>query len=168
MVFPFDEPATQGSLVMTRLIAVMEAEQTEEGKTERNDRLIGVAAAAHDYRSIESLEQLSDDLLTYEKTFTARIPAGDSVRRKRLPHLDHVLRAVLHKRADVADRRFKQPPTSFARSPRDVWSDKTIPRAQQRVRVGGRLDREHIETCSRDDVTVQCGGQVFIHHQWSA
>jgi inorganic pyrophosphatase len=59
-----DEPATQGSLVLTRLIAVVEAEQTAEGKTERNDRLIGVAISSHDYRSVESPEQLSPDLMT--------------------------------------------------------------------------------------------------------
>jgi len=45
------------------LIAVIEAEQTEKGKTERNDRLIGVAAASHSYRSVEAIEQLSEDLL---------------------------------------------------------------------------------------------------------
>jgi inorganic pyrophosphatase len=58
-----EEPASQACLVPTRLVAVIEAEQTEKGKTERNDRLIGVAAASHDYRSVESLEQLSDSLL---------------------------------------------------------------------------------------------------------
>src|SRR3982750_495346 len=31
-----DEPAAQGCLVVTRLIAVIEAEQTEKDKTERN------------------------------------------------------------------------------------------------------------------------------------
>lgn len=58
-----DQPATQGSLVMTRLLAVIEAEQTEQGKTERNDRLIGVAAVSHQYRSVESLDQLSPELV---------------------------------------------------------------------------------------------------------
>src|SRR5581483_4218718 len=58
-----DEPAAQGSLVLARLVAVIEAEQTEKGKTERNDRLIGIAAISHDYRSVQALEQLSGDLL---------------------------------------------------------------------------------------------------------
>jgi len=58
-----DEPALQGALVLTRLLAVIEAEQTEKGKTERNDRLIGVAATSHDYASVASPEQLSSDLL---------------------------------------------------------------------------------------------------------
>src|SRR4051794_6655598 len=58
-----DEPAVQGALVMTRLIAVIEAEQTEKGKTHRNDRLIGIAAASREYKSVNSLDQLSPDLL---------------------------------------------------------------------------------------------------------
>ena len=64
-----DEPATQGCLVLTRLIAVVEAEQTEKEKTERNDRLIGVAMTSHDYRSVETPEQLSPDLLTEIEQF---------------------------------------------------------------------------------------------------
>jgi inorganic pyrophosphatase len=58
-----DEPAAQGSLVKARLIAVIEAEQTEHGKTNRNDRLIGIAAASREYKSVESPDQLSPDLL---------------------------------------------------------------------------------------------------------
>ena len=58
-----DEPASQGCLVPTRLIAVIEADQTEEGETKRNDRLIGIAAASHEFRSVQSIEQLSEDLL---------------------------------------------------------------------------------------------------------
>jgi inorganic pyrophosphatase len=39
-----EEPAFVGCLVPTRLVGVIEAEQTErDGDTERNDRLIGVA-----------------------------------------------------------------------------------------------------------------------------
>jgi inorganic pyrophosphatase len=39
-----DEPAFCGCLIESRLVGVIEAEQSEEGKTERNDRLIAVAA----------------------------------------------------------------------------------------------------------------------------
>src|SRR5690242_7742786 len=39
-----DEPSFTGCLVRARLIGVIEAEQTEDGKTARNDRLIAVAA----------------------------------------------------------------------------------------------------------------------------
>ena len=42
-----DEPVFIGRLVETRLLGVIEAEQTEAGKIERNDRLIAVAAESH-------------------------------------------------------------------------------------------------------------------------
>jgi len=58
-----DESATQGCLVVTRLLAVIEAEQTGNGKTNRNDRLIGIAVVSRQYKSIESLDQLSPDLV---------------------------------------------------------------------------------------------------------
>jgi inorganic pyrophosphatase len=49
-----DEPASVGALVDVRLIGVMEAEETEHGRTERNDRLLAVAAISHIYADIES------------------------------------------------------------------------------------------------------------------
>lgn len=59
-----DEPAFVGCLVKTRLIGVIEAEQTEQdGKVERNDRLIGVAAESKTHRDIKSINDLSDVLL---------------------------------------------------------------------------------------------------------
>jgi len=47
-----------GCLIETRLLGVIEAEQTEDGKTERNDRLIAVAAESHTNGSLKSLEKL--------------------------------------------------------------------------------------------------------------
>src|SRR5947209_2197127 len=41
-----DEPVFPGCLVAARLLGVIEAEQTEDGETERNDRLIAVSAAS--------------------------------------------------------------------------------------------------------------------------
>lgn len=38
-----EEPAVPGSLVKVRLLAVIEAEQTEGGKMVRNDRIVGTA-----------------------------------------------------------------------------------------------------------------------------
>lgn len=58
-----DEPAPQGSLVTTRLVAVIEAEQTKDAKTERNDRLIGIAAGTREYREVSSLDQLNPNLV---------------------------------------------------------------------------------------------------------
>jgi inorganic pyrophosphatase len=58
-----DEPAFAGCLVPARLIGVIEAEQTEKGKTERNDRLIAVAAYSHNHKEVRSLDRLSKNLL---------------------------------------------------------------------------------------------------------
>ena len=53
-----DEPAFTGCLIEARLIGVIEANQTEHGKTERNDRLIAVAAASPGHEKIKRLSDL--------------------------------------------------------------------------------------------------------------
>jgi inorganic pyrophosphatase len=59
-----DEPAFAGCLVPARLIGAIEADQTEEdGQTERNDRLIAVAADSRQHKDVRALDQISDNLL---------------------------------------------------------------------------------------------------------
>jgi inorganic pyrophosphatase len=58
-----DEPTFTGCVVATRLLGVIEAQQTENGKTERNDRLIAVAANSRDYSDFRSLDDLNDNML---------------------------------------------------------------------------------------------------------
>ena len=59
-----EEPAFVGCLVPTRLIGVIEAEQTErDGSVERNDRIIGVAVKSRLYEDATSLRELSDTLV---------------------------------------------------------------------------------------------------------
>jgi inorganic pyrophosphatase len=58
-----DAPAFAGCIVPSRLIGVIEAEQTEGGKTEKNDRLIAVAAHSATHRSIREIDDLSPDLI---------------------------------------------------------------------------------------------------------
>jgi inorganic pyrophosphatase len=58
-----DAPGAVGCLVPSRLIGVIEAEQTEENGPERNDRLIAVAANSRRHSSMRSLDDASDDLL---------------------------------------------------------------------------------------------------------
>lgn len=59
-----DESAFAGCLVPSRLLGVIEAEQTEEdGETTRNDRLITVASNSRDHRHIVSLKDLNENLL---------------------------------------------------------------------------------------------------------
>jgi len=58
-----DEPAFIGCLVEARLLGVIEAEQSEEGKSERNDRLIAVAAESHTNGELKSLQKLDSKLI---------------------------------------------------------------------------------------------------------
>ena len=58
-----DEPAFVGCLIEVRLVGVIEAEQTEKGKTIRNDRLIGVAVESHSYQKVKELSEIGERLL---------------------------------------------------------------------------------------------------------
>ncbi|MFL6529372.1 MAG: inorganic diphosphatase [Chthoniobacterales bacterium] len=58
-----DEPAFTGCLVATRLLGVIEAEQTEKGKTQRNDRLIAVSANSRTNGHLKTLGDLNDKLI---------------------------------------------------------------------------------------------------------
>src|SRR3954471_16514443 len=58
-----DEPAFTGCLVEGRILGVIEAEQTKDRKTERNDRLVAVAAESHTHASLKSLLKLEPKLL---------------------------------------------------------------------------------------------------------
>lgn len=58
-----DEPAFVGCLVEARLIGIIEAEQTETDKTERNDRLLAVAEVSRSHREVRSLDALDENRL---------------------------------------------------------------------------------------------------------
>ncbi|KAA6460855.1 inorganic diphosphatase [Acidobacteria bacterium AB60] len=55
-----DEPAFPGVLVRARLIGVIEGEQVEGKKKNRNDRLLAVAEANHLYADIKRAKDLPD------------------------------------------------------------------------------------------------------------
>jgi len=57
-----DEPVFVGCLVEARLIGVIEAEQTEDGNTMRNDRLIAVAIKSRNHRDVNSLDDINEHL----------------------------------------------------------------------------------------------------------
>jgi inorganic pyrophosphatase len=58
-----DEPAFTGCLVASRLLGVIEAKQTEEGKKMRNDRLIAVAANSRTHAHLQALDEIEPKLL---------------------------------------------------------------------------------------------------------
>ncbi len=55
-----DEPVPVGCVVPARLIGVMEAEQTEGGTSERNDRLVAVATESRDHEDLKSFKKIED------------------------------------------------------------------------------------------------------------
>jgi inorganic pyrophosphatase len=59
-----DEPSPVGTLLTARLIGVIKAEQTEDGDTLRNDRLLAVASVSHLFAKVASVDDLPGDFMT--------------------------------------------------------------------------------------------------------
>ncbi len=72
-----EEPMFPGCLLKARIIGVLEAEQTENGETKRNDRIIAVGESSIDFADIKhiedlpktSLEQIEEFFITYNRQF---------------------------------------------------------------------------------------------------
>jgi inorganic pyrophosphatase len=64
-----EEPSFTGCLVSVRPIGVLAAKQTQEGKTNRNDRLIGVSEVSRTYRKLRTLGDVPERLLTEIERF---------------------------------------------------------------------------------------------------
>jgi len=58
-----DEPAPMGALLEVRLIGVLEAEEEEQGREERNDRVLAVAATSRLYEAIASPGDVPDKFI---------------------------------------------------------------------------------------------------------
>src|SRR5690349_20977338 len=64
-----DAPAHVGCLMDVRIIGVIEAEQTEDGETEKNDRLLAVAVHSYDHQDLHSMSDISKTLLDQVEAF---------------------------------------------------------------------------------------------------
>jgi inorganic pyrophosphatase len=64
-----DAPAHVGCLIEVRLIGVIFAEQTEDGKKETNDRLLGAAIHSYDHEHLTTIEDVSKTLLSQLEEF---------------------------------------------------------------------------------------------------
>src|SRR2546423_8270005 len=64
-----DAPAHVGCLIDVRIIGVITAEQVEDGKTETNDRLLGVAIHSYDHEDLQSIKDASKTLLSQLEEF---------------------------------------------------------------------------------------------------
>src|ERR1700693_3579624 len=58
-----DAPAHVGCLIDVRIIGVIEAKQTEDGKTKTNDRLLGVAVHSYDHEDLTTIDDVNPSIL---------------------------------------------------------------------------------------------------------
>jgi inorganic pyrophosphatase len=64
-----DAPAHVGCLVDVRILGIVEAKQTQNGETEQNNRLLGAAVHSYDHQHLNSIEDVSKDLLSQVEEF---------------------------------------------------------------------------------------------------
>ena len=64
-----DAPAHVGCLIDVRIIGLIDAEQTQDGKTERNSRLLGAAVHSYEHESLETISDVSQTLLSQVEEF---------------------------------------------------------------------------------------------------
>lgn len=92
-----DEPVFTGCLVESRLLGVIQAQQTKNGKTERNDRLIAVAAESHTHAGLKSLADLDSTVMDEIEHFfisynEARGKKFEPVRRRGPKHAKSIVK----------------------------------------------------------------------------
>lgn len=64
-----DEPAHVGCVLSVRLIGIIEAEQSEKGKSTENDRLIAVAVHSYNHEQLQSIGDVNKSLLDQVEEF---------------------------------------------------------------------------------------------------
>jgi inorganic pyrophosphatase len=64
-----DAPAHVGCLIEVRIIGIISAQQVQDGKSETNDRLLGVAIHSYDHEDLETISDLSKTLLDQVEAF---------------------------------------------------------------------------------------------------
>lgn len=64
-----DEPAHVGCVLTIRLIGLIEAEQSDGGKTMENDRLIGIAVHSYSHENIRSISEINKTLVDQVEEF---------------------------------------------------------------------------------------------------
>jgi inorganic pyrophosphatase len=77
-----DVPAAVGALLPVRLIAVIEGEQSEDGESYRNDRVLAVACASHLFGEVNGPKDLGEGVLKNLTEFWVNYDALRGVRFK--------------------------------------------------------------------------------------
>lgn len=108
MVF-LAEAVYPGILVLARLIGAIEAEQTEKGKTKRNDRLIAVATRCPDFDTVRTLDDLNANIVTEIEHFFVSYNEMEGKQFKSIgrANAEQAMRLIKE-----GQRRFKSRPTA--------------------------------------------------------
>jgi inorganic pyrophosphatase len=77
-----DAPAFPGCVIESRLIGVIEGEQTKKGKKERNDRLIAIANRSHTHSDMQNISDMNEKLLKELAEFFVNYHRQDEVQYK--------------------------------------------------------------------------------------
>jgi inorganic pyrophosphatase len=77
VVLFMDEPAAPGTVVPCRLVGILEATQTEKGRTVRNDRLLAVALESPQYAKCDDVEDIGGTVIEELERFFAFYNAED-------------------------------------------------------------------------------------------
>ncbi len=64
-----DAPAHVGCLIEVRIIGIIDAAQTEDGKTQKNSRLLGVAIHSYENENLTNISEVSKTLLAQVEAF---------------------------------------------------------------------------------------------------
>jgi inorganic pyrophosphatase len=79
-----DVPAFPGCVIDSRLIGVIEGEQTEDGETERNDRLLAVANQNHAHSDLKNVSDMNPKMLKELGEFFVNYHRQDAIKYKLL------------------------------------------------------------------------------------
>jgi inorganic pyrophosphatase len=77
-----DAPVFPGCVIDSRLIGVIEGEQIEDGKKERNDRLLAVANHSHAHSNLKDISDMNQKLLRELGEFFVNYHRQDQVKYK--------------------------------------------------------------------------------------
>lgn len=77
-----DSPAFPGCVIDSRLIGVIEGEQKQDGKTERNDRLLAVANSSHAHSNLKNISDMNSKLLDELGEFFVNYHRQDEIKFK--------------------------------------------------------------------------------------
>jgi len=101
-----------GCLVTVRLLGAFEAKQTQEGRTSRNDRLVGVAAESRAYADVRALRDLARKLLDEIEGFFVTY---NEARGRRFRVTRRVGAAAARRLVKEGERRFREGPRQESR-----------------------------------------------------